>query len=83
MKVIKHSKGLRVTDHNFHANVPAIYAPRIKGTRTVDGEKFYVDVQGKLYRPLLFDAMFKTERGEVRHYTYKGENPNMALRGNF
>jgi len=80
MKVIKHVKGIRVTEHGFHASVPALYQPRIKGTAIVSGEKFYVDNNGKLYRPHLFDAMFKTGRGEVRHYTYKGENPNTSLR---
>jgi len=81
MKVVKHCKGLRVTDTSFHASVPSLLKPRIKGTRTVDGEKFYVDADGKLYKPHLFDAMFKTTGGVVRHYTYKGENPNLMLRG--
>lgn len=80
MKVIKQVKGIRVTATGYHASVPALYKPRIKGIKTIEGERFYVDTDGKLYKPHLFDAMFKTVRGKVQHYTYKGENPNLRLR---
>ena len=80
MEAIKHYKGERTTDMDYHANVPAIYAPRITGTKTVQGETFYTDKEGKLYRPHLYDAMFRVSRGIVRHYTYKGLNPCVRLR---
>lgn len=79
MEIKKHIKGILVTETGYHASVPTIKEPRIKGSRIVDGEKFYVDTNGKLYRPHLFDAMFKVKRGAVHHYSYKGENPH-ALR---
>lgn len=80
MDIIKHIKGIRVTETGYHASVPTIREPRIKGCRIIDGEKFYVDADGKLYRPHLFDAMFKIKRGAIRHYSYKGENPGAMAR---
>ena len=61
---------------DYHAEVPAIYAPIIVGRKDVEGETFYVDNNGKLYRPLLYDRMFKTRRGMIFHSKYKGLNPN-------
>jgi len=80
MKVIKHVKGIRVTATGYHASVPVLHKPLIKGIKTIEGEKFYVDADGKLYKPHLFDAMFKTVRGKVHHHAYKGENPGAKFR---
>lgn len=64
---------------DYHARVPALYAPRITGTITKNGEQFYIDDAGKLYRPHLYDKMFAVEKGVIKDIRYKGENPNWRL----
>lgn len=51
--------GNNLLTFSFRATVPTIKAPRITATVQVDGETFYQDATGKLYRPGLFDKMFK------------------------
>ena len=63
----------------FHAHVPALYAPRITGTVKRSGEEFYVDTAGKLYRRHLYDKMFAVQKGAIKNIRYKGENPNYLL----
>jgi hypothetical protein len=65
--------------NEYHANVPALYAPRITGSVQQGGEEFYVDAAGKLYRPHLYNKMFVVEKGVVKNSRYKGENPNYLL----
>jgi len=65
--------------NEYHANVPALYAPRITGKVKKNGEEFYIDAAGKLYRPYLYDKMFAVQRGQIKGPYYKGENPNYLL----
>lgn len=50
---------------NFHPNVPYLTRPKIISESIVDGVRMYFG-EGTEYVADLFDAMFKTVRGQIK-----------------
>lgn len=57
---------------------PTYIRPVTKGSKTINGQKYYIGVKGQLYKASMFDAFFKpVKTGSAQRYSKsKGANPN-------
>lgn len=73
-KIITNNGGKKTTI-DFHPERESHVAPFISKTKNLEGVRYYITTEGRMFIADVYDRMFKPPRGRVKARHYKGINP--------